>query len=174
MFHFTDNYRGNRVSTVGGGTSGGILDEGVGDDGLVSRTHNRIRHMRGKYTTKEEIVRQIAVDHPCRLTSTAVKISFPGMKSEVLVSFLGYKEPNLMFVNRCKGLCSSPASASGLAACVPTRRTWKKVNMQLKTQYLGRDVREKMRELVLEEHEECGCRDSGRQITAFINSVDLT
>ena len=40
-----------------------------------------------------------------KLTSTAVKISFPGMKSEVLVSFLGYKEPNLMHVNRCKGLC---------------------------------------------------------------------
>ena len=30
--------------------------------------------------------------------------------------------------------------------------------MQLKTQYLGRDVREKMRELVLEEHESCECR----------------
>ena len=42
---------------------------------------------------------------PPKLTSTAVKISFPGMKSEVLVSFLGYKEPNLMHVNRCKGLC---------------------------------------------------------------------
>ena len=45
---------------------------------------------------------QVEINHPCRLTSTAVKISFPGMKSEVLVSFLGYKEPNLMFVNRCK------------------------------------------------------------------------
>ena len=30
--------------------------------------------------------------------------------------------------------------------------------MQIKTQYLGRDVREKMRELVLEEHESCECR----------------
>ncbi len=123
--------------------------------------------MRGKYTTKEEVVRQMEIDHPCRyttrhhptqgtiltplhlsrLTSTAVKISFPGMKSEVLVSFLGYKEPNLMFVNRCKGLCNSTSSAAsgsrrrGLVACVPTKRKWKKVNMQIKTQYLGRDVR---------------------------------
>lgn len=48
---------------------------------------------------------QMEINHPCKLTSTAVKISFPGMKEEVLVSFLGYKEPNLMHVNRCKGLC---------------------------------------------------------------------
>ena len=41
---------------------------------------------------------------------------------------------------------------------MPTKRRWKKVSMQLKTQYLGRDVREKMRELVLEEHESCECR----------------
>jgi hypothetical protein len=38
-----------------------------------------------------------------RLAQTAVKVTFPGMKSEVLVSFLGYKEPNLMHVMRCKG-----------------------------------------------------------------------
>ena len=47
---------------------------------------------------------------------------------------------------------------AGPTACVPTKRRWKKVSMQLKTQYLGRDVREKMRELVLEEHESCECR----------------
>ena len=56
---------------------------------------------------KEEIVKQMEINHPCKLTSTAVKISFPGMKEEVLVSFLGYKEPNLMHVNRCKGLCKN-------------------------------------------------------------------
>ena len=50
------------------------------------------------------------------------------------------------------------SSGGGPTACVPTKRRWKKVNMQIKTQYLGRDVREKMRELVLEEHEGCECR----------------
>ena len=62
----------------------------------------------------------------------------------------------LMFVNRCKGLCSS--DAIGRVACVPTKRSWKKVNMQLKTQVIGREMREKFKELVLEEHEECACQ----------------
>ncbi len=97
------------------------------------------------------------INHPCKLTRTAVKVTFPGMKKEVLVSFIGYKEPNLMFVNRCKGLCSS--DAIGHVACVPTKRSWKKVNMQLKTQVLGHEnVKEKFKELVLEEHEECACQ----------------
>ncbi|TRY69042.1 hypothetical protein TCAL_16480 [Tigriopus californicus] len=117
---------------------------------------NKMRSSRGKYTMKEEVVRRIEIDHPCKLTTTAVKVTFPGMKSEVLVSFLGYKEPNLMFVNRCKGLCSS--DAIGKVACVPTKRTWKKVNMQLKTQVLGRDAKEKAKELMLEDHTECGCQ----------------
>lgn len=64
--------------------------------------------------------------------------------------------PRLMFVNRCKGLCSS--DAIGRVACVPTKRSWKKVNMQLKTQVIGREMREKFKELVLEEHEECACQ----------------
>lgn len=78
------------------------------------------------------------------------------MKEEVLVSFLGYKEPNLMPVQRCKGLCSNEALSP--VACVPTKLRYKKVKMQIKTQYLGHDAQERFRELVLEEHEECGCR----------------
>ena len=118
---------------------------------------HKIRHMRGKYTVKEEVVKRVENNHPCRLTRTAVKVTFPSMKSEVLVSFIGYKEPRLMFVNRCKGLCSS--EALGRVACVATKRKWKKVNMQLKTQVLGRtETKEKFKELVLEEHEECACQ----------------
>ena len=115
----------------------------------------KVRHVRGKYTVKEEVIKRVEISHPCRLTRTAVKVTFPRMKDEVLVSFIGYKEPNLMFVNRCKGLCSS--EAIGRVACVPTKRRWKKVKMQLKTQVLGRDVKENFKELVLEEHESCAC-----------------
>jgi hypothetical protein len=84
---------------------------------------NKIRHMRGKYTVKEEVIKRVEIDHPCRLTRTGVKVAFPSMKSEVLVSFIGYREPRLMFVNRCKGLCSS--EAIGRVDCVATRRSWK-------------------------------------------------
>ena len=117
---------------------------------------NKIRHIKGKYTVKEEVVKRVEHSYPCRLVQTAVKVTFPGMKSEVLVSFLGYKEPNLMHVMRCKGLCSSGALSP--VACVPTKRRLKKVEMHLKTQVLGSNAREKFRELVLEEHEECGCQ----------------
>ena len=157
----SETYRGRSVAGAEGGAGIGVFED---RDGLVVKNRHHIRHMRGKYTMKEEIVKQMEISHPCKLTSTAVKISFPGMKSEVLVSFLGYKEPNLMFVNRCKGLCEDHRGEGERAgprpptACVPTKRLWKKVNMQIKTQYLGRDVREKMRELVLEEHEGCECR----------------
>lgn len=123
------------VSSHGGEDMNGISPHGtdVSRQGREILTPNKkIRHMRGKYTMKEEVIRRVASDHPCRLTSTPVKVTFPDMKTEVLVSFLGYKEPNLMFVNRCKGLCSS--EAVGRVACIPTKRRWKKVNMQLKTQ----------------------------------------
>ncbi len=122
----------------------------------VRSSRQKIRHVRGKYKYKEEVIKRVEHDHPCKLTPTAVKLTFPGMKEEVLVSFLGYKEPNLMPVNRCKGLCSNQALSP--VACIPTKRKLKKVKMQIKTQYLGKDVREKFREVVIEEHEECGCR----------------
>ena len=88
--------------------------------------------MRGKYTVREDVIRRVEHSYPCRLVQTAVKVTFPGMKSEVLVSFLGYKEPQLMHVMRCKGICSSDAVSP--VACVPTKRRLKKVEMYLKTQ----------------------------------------
>lgn len=123
---------------------------------LIHRFPKKIRHIRGKYKDKEEVVKKIEHDHPCRLTEAAVKITFPGMKEEVLVSFLGYKEPNLVPVLRCKGLCGNEALSP--VACVPTKLRYRKVKMQIKTQYLGHESQERFRELVLEEHEECGCR----------------
>ena len=61
-----------------------------------------------------------------------------------------------MPVQRCKGLCGNEALSP--VACVPTKLRYKKVKMQVMTQYLGHDAKQKSRELVLEEHEECGCR----------------
>lgn len=81
---------------------------------------------------KEVIIKRVEHSYPCRLVQTAVKVTFPGMKKEVLVSFLGYKEPALMHVMRCKGICSSGSLSP--VACIPTRRRLKKVEMHLKTQ----------------------------------------
>ena len=63
----------------------------------------------GKYTTRVEIQRAASEDFPCRLEKTTVKIQFPDMRSEVFVNFLGYKEPNLMYLMRCKGVCGEGA-----------------------------------------------------------------
>ena len=73
---------------------------------------------KGMYKTKEEVERPPTWDHPCNLTRTAVKISFPAMKSEVFVNFLGYREPNLKYVMRCKGVCGESKSKT---ACVATK-----------------------------------------------------
>ena len=81
---------------------------------------------------KEVVIKRVEHTYPCRLVQTAVKVTFPGMKKEVLVSFLGYKEPDLMHVMRCKGICSSDAISP--VACAPTKRRLKKVAMRLKTQ----------------------------------------
>ena len=48
---------------------------------------------RGTYKTKEEIEKAPAEDHPCNLTRTSVRISFPALKSETFVNLLGYKVP---------------------------------------------------------------------------------
>ena len=37
----------------------------------------------------------------CNLTRTSIKISFPALKHELFVNFLGYKEPNLVYLWRC-------------------------------------------------------------------------
>ena len=103
-----------------------------------------LRHVRGKYKYKEEVIKKVEHDHPCKLTQTAVKITFPGMKEQLLVSFLGYKEPNLMPVQRCKGLCGS-GNALSPVACVPTKLRYNKVKMQIMTQYLGHDAKQRYR-----------------------------
>ena len=71
----------------------------------------------GRYTVKEEVQKAPEVNHFCNLTRTSVKISFPEMKSRVFVNFLGYKEPNLIHLQRCKGRCGDTESSS----CVPIR-----------------------------------------------------
>ena len=40
---------------------------------LSSRVQ-KIRHVRGKYKYKEEVIKKIEHDHPCKLTQTAVKV----------------------------------------------------------------------------------------------------
>ena len=107
---------------------------------LASKTklaQHKIRHLKksrilGKYTMKEDVVKKKEHLYNCTLVQTAVKVTFPGMKKEVLVSFMGYKEPDLMHVMRCKGICNNGAMSP--VACVPTKRRLKKVSMHLKTQ----------------------------------------
>ena len=114
-----------------------------------------VKTSKGTYKTKEEIEKAPSEDHPCNLTRTSVKISFPAMKSELFVNFLGYREPNLMYVMRCKGLCGDEESPT---ACAATRVRQKKVKMMVKTHFQGRDEKEKWKELILDEHVECGCK----------------
>lgn len=63
-----------------------VIDETDGGKGLklFAKDQPKIRHMqrkvsvRGKYKYKEEVIKKIEHDHPCKLTQTAVKITFPG------------------------------------------------------------------------------------------------
>ena len=59
---------------------------------------------KGGYKTKEEIHKPPTFDHPCNLTRTTVRISYPKLKHELFVNFLGYKEPNLVYLWRCKAI----------------------------------------------------------------------
>ena len=94
----------------------GELDISVGSNTRHEKKNN------GAYRTKEEVERPPVADHPCNLTRTAVKISFPAMKEAVFVNFLGYREPNLQYVMRCKGVCGNLGTESlNSQACVPTR-----------------------------------------------------
>ena len=108
-----------------------------------------VKTSKGTYKTKEEIEKAPSEDHPCNLTRTSVKISFPAMKSELFVNFLGYREPNLMYVMRCKGLGGDEESPT---ACSATRVRQRKVKMMVKTHFQGRDEKEKWKELILDEH----------------------
>ena len=119
------------------------------------------RRRLGKYTTKEIVEKAPAEVHPCNLTRTAVKVSFPDMQDELFVNLIGYKEPNIVHLARCKGLCGLNGSSVG---CQATRVRQKSVKMLLMTQLTNREPKERIKELVLDEHLECGCicKDSGK------------
>ena len=42
---------------------------------MTSRPMQKIRHVRGKYKYKEEVIKKMEHDHPCKLTETAVKVN---------------------------------------------------------------------------------------------------
>ena len=95
----------------------------------------KIRHIglptRGKYTVREDVEKAPTYDHACNLTWTAVQISFPEeMRSEIFVNLLGYKEPNLIQVQRCKGRCTDSDSP---LTCRATRVKERKVKMMIRT-----------------------------------------
>ena len=56
------------------------------------------------YKTSEVIEKAPTEDHPCTLIRTSERISFPALRNELFVNFLGYREPNLVHVMRCKGV----------------------------------------------------------------------
>ena len=122
----------------------------------------KIRHIglptRGKYTVREETEKAPSHDHPCNLTRTAVKISFPeDMRREIFVNLLGYKEPNLVHLQRCRGWCGTTDTS---LTCTPTKVREKKVKMMIRSFLTGKEPVDKMKELILDEHEECGCQCS--------------
>lgn len=88
------------------------------------------KNPRGTYKTKEQIQKAPTEDHPCNLTRTSIKISFPALKSETFVNLLGYKEPNLVYLWRCRGVCGGQSSP---VACVATRTVKRTIKMMFKT-----------------------------------------
>ena len=84
-----------------------------------------------------------------------MKISVPALRNELFVNILGYKEPNLVRLNQCRGFCGAPGSP---VACMATKMRQKKVSMMFKTNSSGRDSKEQSHELILDEHVECGCQ----------------
>ena len=107
----------------------------------------------GTYKTKEEIEKAVPDDHPCNLTRTSVKISFPELRGELFVNLLGYKEPNLVHVMRCRGRCGL-----GETTCVATQVKKKAVSMAMSSHLYGKDIKQKYKDVTLEEHLSCGCR----------------
>ena len=109
-----------------------------------------------KYTVREDVEKAPTYDHACNLTRTAVKISFPEeMRSEIFVNLLGYKEPNLIHLQRCKGRCTDSDSP---LTCRATRVKERKVKMTIRSYLTGKEPVDKMKELILDEHVECGCQ----------------
>jgi hypothetical protein len=68
----------------------------------VSESHSKQKESSKKpvastgYRTSEKIEKAPSEDHPCNLTRTFMKISFPELKHEFFVNILGYREPNLV------------------------------------------------------------------------------
>ena len=60
---------------------------------------------RSSYKTSEKVEKAPSEDHPCNLTRTSMRISFPALRSELFVNILGYREPNLVSLWQCKGRC---------------------------------------------------------------------
>jgi len=117
------------------------------------------------YRTSSKIEKRPTEDHPCNLTRTTVKISFPDLRNELFVNILGYKEPNLIHLWRCKGVCGEEAGSA--VVCGPTQVKNKKVKMMFKTNSSGqsyKDSKTRLKEMILDEHVECGCQC--RHITA--------
>jgi len=117
------------------------------------------------YRTSSKIEKRPTEDHPCNLTRTTVKISFPDLRNELFVNILGYKEPNLIHLWRCKGVCGEQAGSA--VVCGPTQVKNKKVKMMFKTNSSGqsyKDSKTRLKEMILDEHVECGCQC--RHITA--------
>ena len=107
---------------------------------------------KGRYTVKEEVEKAPDANHPCNLTVSAVKISFPAMKKETFVNFLGYREPNVVHLSRCRGRCGDED-----VICLPLKTRERKVKMMMTSSLVGAKPLETLREFVLEEHLECGC-----------------
>ena len=81
-----------------------VISETVAEEDKVILGRNKLEPVmlnliglpkRGTYVVKEEIEKAPVHDHPCNLTETVVKISFPEMKSEVFINLLGYKGSNM-------------------------------------------------------------------------------
>ena len=108
----------------------------------------------GTYKTKEEVEKAPPGDHPCNLTRTTVKIQFPELRGELFVNLLGYKEPNLVHLTRCRGTCGSASHSE----CVPTQVEERSVNMGMRSHLQGQESKQRYKEITLEEHKQCGCR----------------
>ena len=109
----------------------------------------------GTYKTKEEVEKAPSDDHPCNLTQTSVRITFPELKGELFVNLLGYKEPNIVHLMRCSGQCGNDNSQ---IACVPTEVNERALNMVVKSHLHGQKSKQRYKFVTLEKHLECGCQ----------------
>merc|ERR1719410_349178 len=120
---------------------------------------------RGTYVVRESVEKAPIHDHPCNLTKTAVKISFPEIKNEVFVNLLGYKGSDLIYLNRCKGVCMNNDERK--LKCKAIGYQEKRVKMMVKAYRTEEHARESFKDLILDDHTQCGCEcgeESGGQI----------